>query len=247
MTLKAAKSIGIDINDTTSSQHFTNCKELLNLSSWHIRKLCSKITSSFYSQKKVVEKCGDSAELQYKNRRKMRTLNQNTAECKAVIHCLLEVNLKTTSIMAFLNNNGDVHIRDMPRHINLSERGNSFQLLPPELVSQNIDLDNPQNMQFIKQCSDKWFDLQKRYRVTGSTLNSVIGLDTLQKQKDHHYIHVCGRKPPPIPPDLQKKFDHGTKNEVNATVTLISSIVPAYLPACYAFYEVGPTFVNSHD
>ena len=48
-TLKAAKSIGIDINKTTSSQHFTNCKELLNLSSWCIRKLRSKITSSFYS------------------------------------------------------------------------------------------------------------------------------------------------------------------------------------------------------
>ena len=144
MTLKAAKSIGIDINETTSSQHFTNCKELLNLSSWHIRKLCSKITSSFYSWKKLVEKCGESAELQYKNRRKkMSALNQNTAECKAVVRHLLEVNLKTTPIMAFLNNNGDVHIRDMPRHINLSERGNSFQLLPPELVSQNIDLDNP--------------------------------------------------------------------------------------------------------
>ena len=246
-TLKAAKSIGVDINETTSSQHFTNCKELLNLSSQHIRKLCSKITSSFYSRKKLVEKCGDSAELQYKNRRKMSALNQNTAECKAVIHRLLEVNLKTTSIMAFLNNNGDVHIRDMPRHINLSERGNSFQLLPPELVSQSIDLDNPQNMQFIKLHSDKWFDLWKRYRVNGSTLNSAIGLDTLQKQKCHHYIHVHGRKPPPIPPDLQKKFDHGTKNEVNTTATLISTIVPEYLPACYAFYKVGPTFVNSHE
>ena len=91
----------------------------------------------------------------------MSALNQNTAECKAVVRRLLEVNLKTTSIMAFLNNNSDVHIRDMPRHINLSEIGNSFQLLPPEIVSQSIDLDNPQNIQFIKQCSDKWFELWK--------------------------------------------------------------------------------------
>ena len=64
----------------------------------------------------------------------MSALNQNTAECEAVIRHLLEVNLKTTSIMAFLNNNDDVYIRDMPRHINLTERGNSFQLLPPEIV-----------------------------------------------------------------------------------------------------------------
>ena len=43
---------------------------------------------------------------------------------------------------------------------------------------------------------------------------------------------------------LLKKFDHGTKNEVNAIATLISTVVPAYLPACYAFYEVSPAFVG---
>ena len=116
------------------------------------------------------------------------------------------MNLKTTSIMAFLNNNSDVHIGNMPRHINLSEMGNSFQLLPPKIVMQSTDLNNPQNMQFIKQCSDKWFDIRNRYRITGSTLNSAIGLDTLQKQKDHHYQHIHGRKAPPVPPKLKKKL-----------------------------------------
>ena len=66
-------------------------------------------------------------------------------------------------------------------------------------------------------------------------LNSAIGLDTFQKQKDHHYQNVHGRKAPPVPPELQKKFDHGTKNEVNATATLLSTVVPAYLLTCYAF------------
>ena len=78
-----------------------------------------------------------------------------------------------------------------------------------------------------------------RLCVTGSTIYTALGLDTLTKQKEHHYIHVRGRNPPPTPPDLQKLFDHGTKNEVNAIATLISTIVPAYLPACFAFYEVG--------
>ena len=56
-----------------------------------------------------------------------------------------------------------------------------------------------------------------------------------------------GRKPPPIHPDLQKKFDHGTKNEVNATAMLVTTVAPAFLPACYAFYEVGPAFVHTQD
>ena len=85
---------------------------------------------------------GDSEELQYKNRRKMSTLNQNTAECEAVVRRLLELNLKVTSMMAFLNSNGDVHIGDNSCHINLSQAGNSFQLLHPEIVSQFTDLDD---------------------------------------------------------------------------------------------------------
>ena len=81
--------------------------------------------------------------------------------------------------MAFLNSNGDLHISEQTLHVDLSQCGNSFQLLPPEIVSQFTDLDIPENMQFIKQHLEKWFDLHKKYRVTGSTLNSAIGLDTL--------------------------------------------------------------------
>ena len=110
-----------------------------------------------------------------------------------------------------------------------------------------MDLDRDENSQFVKQRSNKWFALRKQARVTGSTLNSVLCLDMLAKQKDHHYVYVHRRKPPPVSAALQKKFDYGTKNKINTTSTLISTIVPVYLPACYSFYEVGPAFVNSEE
>ena len=246
-SLKAARNINVDMREVSPKVHFTNLKHLLNVSSHRIKKCRTRITGCFYLKKKLIDKCGNSQELQYKNRKKMSTLNQNTADCESVVRRLLEMNLKITSIMAFLNSNGDIHIRDRTRHVNLSECANSFQLLPPEIVSQHTDLGTKENMQFIKQRSDKWFEIHKKYRVTGSTLNSALGLDTLQKQKEHHYVHVCRRKPPPIPPDLQKKFDHGTKNEVNATSTLITTVAPAFLSACYSFYKVGPAFVHMQD
>ena len=46
---------------------------------------------------------------------------------------------------------------------------------------------------------------------------------------------------------MQTKFDHGTKNEVNATATLITTVVPAYLLACFAFYKVGPAFIGCEN
>ena len=246
-TLRTAEAIDVDMGDTSVLSHYYNLKTLLNVSTRRIRRLRGRITGSFYLKKKLIDKCGDSQELQYKHRRRMSTLNQNTADCESVVRRLLELNFSLTSVMSSLNGNGDTHVSDNVRHVQLSDRGNVFQLLPPEVVSFTMDLDKPENFHFVKQRSDKWFQMRKESRVTGSTLNSAIGLDTLQKQKDHHYIHIRGRKPPPIPPELQKKFDHGTRNEVNATSTLMTTVVPAYLPACYAFFEVGGTYIHGDN
>ena len=56
-------------------------------------------------------------------------------------------------------------------------------------------------------------------------------------------MFMCA-EPAPILPDLQKKFDHSSKTEVNATSTLITTVAPAFLSACYSFYEVGPMFIH---
>ena len=150
-TLKSAKQIKVDMSKVTSAEHFSNLKRLLNVSSCRIKKLRGRMTGIFYLKKKLIDKCSDSEELQYKHRKGMSTLNQNTVDCESVVRRLLEINLKITSIMSFLNSNGDIHIADNTRHINLSNFGNSFQLLPPEVVSVHTNLDDDSNMQFIKQ------------------------------------------------------------------------------------------------
>ena len=120
----------------------------------------------------------------------MSSLNQNTTECESVVRRLLEMNMVTTQIMSSINNNSDVHIQNKPRHISLIEHANNFQLLPPEIVKYVLDIEKDTNIQFIKQRSPEWFQIRKQARITGSTLNSGIGLDTLQKQKQHFYVHV---------------------------------------------------------
>ena len=120
----------------------------------------------------------------------MSALNQNTAECESVVRHLLEMNMVTTQIMSSINNKSDVHIKNKPRHISLIEHAKNFQLLPPEIVKYVLDIEKDINIQFIKQRSPEWFQIRKQARITGSTLNSGKGLDTLQKQKQHFYVHV---------------------------------------------------------
>ena len=189
-TLTLANAINVDVENSTVKNHFHNLWHLLHASSLRIKHLWRKITGSFYLRKKLIEKCGDNQELQYKHRRQMSSLNQNTAECESVVRCLLEMNMLTTQIMSSINNNSDVHIQNKPRHISLIEHANNFQLLPPEIVKYVLDIENDTNIQFIKQRSPEWFQIRKQARITSSTLNSGIGLDTLQKQKQHFYVHV---------------------------------------------------------
>ena len=92
----------------------------------------------------------------------MSSLNQNTSECETVVHSLLEINLACTKIMAILNNNHDVHIGSNVRYIILTGHGNNFQLLPPEVANIFMDLDNKDNVHFIKQHSKKWFEIQSK-------------------------------------------------------------------------------------
>ena len=245
--LNVANSVAVNMEHVSSEQHYTHLTELLNVSSLWIKRLRNRISGSFYLRKKLIEKCGDNEELKYKHRRQMSRLNQNTSECESVVRCLLEVNIKITEVMAALNNNLDVHVRDNARHITLIEHSNNFQLLPPEIVKMVLDITKEENYQYIKQRTDEWFQIRKESRVTGSTLNKALGLDTLLKQKEHHYVFVHGREEPPVSPELQKMFDYGTRNETNAIATLVSTIVPAYLPACYAFYEVGPCFISGES
>ena len=163
------------MESTSSGEHYSHLTELLNVSSLRIKRLRNRITGSFYLCKKLVEKCGDNEELKYKHRHKMSSLNQNTSECESVVCRLLEVNIKITEIMAALNNNLDVHIREQARHINLIEHSNNFQLLPPEIMRMVLDIDKEENYQYIKQRTTEWFQIRKNAHVTGSTLNKLWG------------------------------------------------------------------------
>ena len=94
--LCTAKRIKVDMNETSVAEHYSRLKELRNITSKQIKCLRSCIMGTFYLHKKLFEKCGDNEELKYKNRRKMSSLNQNTAKCKSVVRLLLELNLKIT-------------------------------------------------------------------------------------------------------------------------------------------------------
>ena len=243
-TIKSADNLKCDLKNRSLAVHANYLEHLLLTTSHRLKRLRQRITGLFYLRKKLIACVGDNAELQNKYKQRMSTLNHNTAECESVVCRLLEVNLKITEILAQIRKNIDVHVQSNSRHIKLSEQTNAFSLLPPEIVSLMLDLTCEENSQYIKQGSTLWHEIRSSARVTGSTMRTAIGLETLTKQKEHFHVKVVGREPLPPSAELQKMFDHGKQNEVNATATLTSTVAPALLCNCYAFFEVGPKFIH---
>ena len=96
------------------------------------------------------------------------------------------------------------------------------------------DTNNPR---FVKQQTEKWKSLRQTAKVTGSTLYSALGLETLRKQQQHFEKVVCGIPEPMPSKEVQSYMDHGTENEPNAVATLVSKVLPVLLPRCEYFEE----------
>ena len=199
------------MKNRTLTVHKEFIENLLVTSTRRIKRLRQRISGTFYLRKKLIANVGDNQELQYKYRRRMSTLNHNTAECESVVRRLLEINLTLTELLAQMMKNSDVHVNPDIRHIDIAEHSNCFILLPPDIAKYAMNLNEDANTQYIKQGSTMWHEMRKKARVTGSTLRMAISLDTLVKQKDHFHQFVIGRTPPPPTPELQRLFDHGKK------------------------------------
>ena len=81
----------------------------------------------------------------------------------------------------------------------------------------------------IKQRTAEWHIIRNQARVTGSTLFSALGLETL-KQRKVHYDYVFSGIPKEFSHQSQEAMKHGTENEKNGVATLLTKILPALYP-----------------
>ena len=71
-----------------------------------------------------------------------------------------------------------------------------------------------------------------------------LGLDTLKAEKEHFNVYVHKLPNVPISEEVQKYIQFGTENEINAIASVVGLLMPALLPSCSTFFEVGPQFIH---
>ena len=240
-----AETLKTDVTPQEIPSILSRTRALVDKVTLQLKSLRERIESVHYMKKRLIQTCTENPANQMKYMRRVSLLHQNSADCEAVFKyglssqtTLLEIASIASKCHTLFKHTGT---------LDLSEQANVFQLLPPEILNNTIPLSREIFTKYIKQGSEMWHKERKKARVTGSTLYKAVGLDTLSKQKDHHAEFVMGRTPQPFEPDVQKRLDHGLKHEKNVIATLVALIMPAMLPPCFAYFEVGPMFIHSNS
>ena len=102
-------------------------------------------------------------------------------------------------------------------------------------IEQNTSADSCRK---IQQRSQPWHEARQKAVVTGSTLYQAVGCDGLQKMKEHFDSHICKEKARTKSSTAQSAMSYGTDNEINATATFVSTVMPVIAPTC-VFQEEG--------
>ncbi|KAL5011712.1 hypothetical protein ScPMuIL_010263 [Solemya velum] len=104
-----------------------------------------------------------------------------------------------------------------------------------KIMDHKFEIDT---FQFLQQKSEDWFRVRSKATVTGSTLNSALGLDTLKKQQEHYDSVKHGKEKAEPSAGIKERMDYGTANEIHAVATLVAKVLPVLFPNM-TFTEVG--------
>ena len=129
-------------------------------------------------------------------------------------------------------------------HVLLENQSNFWSLLSPDYLEEFLE--DECNHIFVKQRSDLWFHLCEQAVVNGSSCFDATGLNTLAAQKNHCRKFIL-KEQQEVTEETAANFKHGIETEVHAIATVVGLLLPALLPPCCTFIEVGPPFVNTQE
>ena len=99
---------------------------------------------------------------------------------------------------------------------------------------------------FVRQKSEQWWAIRSKARVTGSTMNTALGLRTLKEQIQHFDKVVNKKDMPEFSANQLHAMKHGSDNEIHAVATIVGKLLPVFRPEL-VFQEEGCVVIYEND
>ena len=204
----------------------SHINESISVVTHRVKDLRELYLSQTFHLQKLQKKAGDNWRQSYLVHGISRT-KAHLHEVQQCIDAFIQVNLALTML------GSKVQGTSLPSEVeNLGDMANYVQLT-------DVAYADTGEHRLMKQRTTEWFDIRKKYPFTGSTMHVALGLDGPKKQRNHIKTHIRGEPKDPVSDELQKMFDHGTKNESNAAATLAARVMPHFYPSLSLCYIVG--------
>ncbi|XP_052233224.1 uncharacterized protein LOC127846086 [Dreissena polymorpha] len=188
-----------------------------------------------YAKEKLIEKGGGG--LAWKESKFSYAISSVIGFLHDIDKYLLAAEMCIKSICLCLCSLNDTpYISDV--NINLSECENYFPL--------EVQKEDENNTRLLPQRTEKWFEIRKKAKVTGSTIHKAIGLDGVKKLKDYFELVKCNIPEQEVNAKTKENMQHGTINEINAVATIVTRIMPIVTPEL-VFCEEGCVQVFDED
>ena len=182
LRLKTEKDFVTSTRDNWLSMNSTEKCEKLQKIVLIVSERIKDLRMLFIKQKLALNKFHKEAGDDWRNSRFVYAISSIQAQAyqvRQMIKELLDVNKSLVCVGAFVCNQGEVFVSDMQTDCFLEE--NCITLKDQSSIPENLRT----NARFIKQRSEEWFELRKRFKVTGSSLYGALGLDLLKNQQAH--------------------------------------------------------------
>ncbi|KAH3847299.1 hypothetical protein DPMN_089619 [Dreissena polymorpha] len=172
-----------------------------------------------YAKQKLVERCG---EVDCKNSKFVMAISNTMAYIHDIDKYIADVRDVLDELIlciSYLNKNASHLIRGDNGNLNTLA---SFVQIP----ASNADMSDTRN---VKQRTEERHPKRKTAKVTGSTIYTAIGLDSVQKQSDYSDELLCGF-PKHISDKVNAFMAYGTEKEPSAMLTLAGKVLPVLFP-----------------
>lgn len=219
-------------------------REIVQMLSFRLKALRAKVAHWYKFRMEKVKQEGNNPDNKDKYQYAISQANTALYQLKSLIKDILDVNDDFCFCLAEYNSLLDSFT--LSGDVDLAENPNCRFLLPPEQLSDHHDLQEDTHL--VKQGTDLWKKLRKESFVTGSTMQKALMLGAAKGAKRDYNRHfrefVTKEEPPPFPPGVQVRLDHGLSHEKDALATLVGKVMPAFFPPCAIYLDVGPVFLK---
>ena len=181
----------------------------VNKVSKHIRRLREEMASQEEHRLRLLSQIASQKASASKFSYAFSDIDAYIVRAKGTINKLLTCNEKICHIMANLNETTNFIPRE--RTCDLTMQRNANFLHSP--VTINDDAFLHRNPEFVRQRTDKWFEMRKLASTSASTLYNAMGLRNPSSQKKHYREYILGET---IEVDLsvQEAMLYGSRHEV---------------------------------